>query len=46
MQLPLKPVFEDVIATQKPIEITKKYYNTYLKDQLKRIGKDHLISDF
>lgn len=31
-QIPLQYLFEDAIATQKPIHLNKKYYNTYLKE--------------
>jgi hypothetical protein len=39
-------LFEDAIATQKPINLNKKYYNTHLKAQLDKIGKVKLITEF
>lgn len=45
-QIPLQYLFEDAIATQKPIHLNKKYYNTYLKEQLKKIGRENLITEF
>mmetsp|Transcript_8380 Transcript_8380/g.7747 ORF Transcript_8380/g.7747 Transcript_8380/m.7747 type:complete len:147 (+) Transcript_8380:1655-2095(+) len=32
VQLDLKPIFEDVIATQKTMSISKKYYSAFLKN--------------
>lgn len=29
----LADIFEDVIASSKPIDLNKKYYNSYLKDK-------------
>ena len=33
-ELSLKPLFEDAIATQKPITLNKKYYEGFLKKEL------------
>lgn len=45
-QLPLQHLFIDAIATQKPINLNKKYYNTHLKAQLDKIGKGKVITEF
>lgn len=42
----MQHLFEDAIATQKPITLNKKYYNTYLKSQLEKIGKGKMITEF
>jgi hypothetical protein len=39
-------LFEDAIATQKPINLNKKYYNQHLKSQLDKIGKGKVITEF
>lgn len=43
IQLPLQDAFNDCIATQKPINVNKKYYDAYWKGQLEKQGKDKKV---
>lgn len=38
-QFSLKYLFEDAIATQKPMFLNKKYYDNFLKEKFEKIGE-------
>ena len=39
----LKNLLEDVAITKRPLSITKKYYDEYLKAQFEKTGGPNLI---
>jgi hypothetical protein len=44
-QLNLASLFEDVISTQKPMNLTKKYYNGYLKSKMPGVNIEFYDED-